>query len=452
MTTTLNPTQLHSIFQDRAIFPEDSRYESAKTIFYGGMATHPQVIIQVKTAEEVQQVVKLAKETGLDLAIHSGGHSTAGFSTCDGIVLDLSLMKNLEINEREQTAWAEAGMTTGEYTRIVGEKGFVTGFGDTGSVGIGGITVSGGVGFFVRKWGLAIDQLLAIEIVTADGQLLKADAQKHPDLFWAVREGGGNFGVVTRFQFQLHRLPQVYGGMLVLPAEPKVVTGFVQAAKQASKELSTIFNVMSAPPMPFLPKELHGKMICLAMMVWAGDEESGKAALAPFRALATPLTDMVKPIEYREMFPPEGGDFHPTAVSHTMFINDVDETLAEQIIQKLASSDAPMRATQLRVLGGTFAEVPTDATAFAHRHSQIMVNVAAFYNGESERDAKLLWVRDLAQTLYQGDTGAYIGFISKDELNRIDDAYPAKTKERLAKVKRQFDPTNLFHLNLNIQE
>jgi hypothetical protein len=325
-----------------------------------------------------------------------------------------------------------------------------TGFGDTGSVGIGGITLGGGVGYLVRKYGLTIDDLLAAEVVTAGGQVLQVDAESHPDLFWAIRGGGGNFGVVTRFQYRLHEVGTVLGGMLLLPATPEVIAGFIAAADAAPEELSTIANVMPAPPMPFVPAEHHGRLVVFALMVYAGDLEAGERALAPFRKLAEPLADMLRPMRYPEMYPPEEGEYHPTAVGHTLFLDRVDLDVAGTILDYLQNSDAPVRVVQLRVLGGAVARVPVDATAFAHRRSKIMANVAAFYEGPEDRVIREVWVKEFAEALRQDDTGAYVNFLGEEGEERVRQAYPVPTWERLAAIKARYDPTNLFRLNQNI--
>src|ERR1041384_3739013 len=258
---TISIAQLRTEFKDRVFAPGDAEYDKARTLFYGGMDRHPAVIIRVKDVDDVVRVVKIARETGLPLAVRSGGHSVAGHSIADnGIVLDLSGMRDLQIDVDGQTAWAEAGLTAGAYTTAAAAHGLATGFGDTGSVGIGGLTTGGGVGYLVRKYGLTIDDLLAAEVVTADGQRLRVDADTNLDLFWAIRGGGGNFGVVTRFQFRLHKVDSVYGGMLFLPATADVIASFMSLAESAPEELSAIANVMPAPPMPFLPAEYHGKL------------------------------------------------------------------------------------------------------------------------------------------------------------------------------------------------
>src|SRR5512135_2634515 len=211
--------QLRTTFKGQVITPDDAVYDEARTLFYGGFDRRPALIVRTADETDVSKVIALARATGMELAVRSGGHSVAGHSVTDGgIVLDLSNMRGLEIDPERRTSWAQAGITAGEYTNAAGAHGLATGFGDTGSVGIGGLTLGGGVGYLVRKYGLTIDDLLAADIVTADGQLVRADAQSHPDLFWAIRGGGGNFGVVTRFQFRLHEVGSIFGGLLVLPA------------------------------------------------------------------------------------------------------------------------------------------------------------------------------------------------------------------------------------------
>ncbi|MBC7877859.1 MAG: FAD-binding oxidoreductase [Anaerolineales bacterium] len=451
---TLSIPNLRSTFNERAIVPGDAAYDKARAIFYGGVDRHPAAIIKVKNAAEVVQVILLAREHGLELAVRSGGHSGAGHSVTEGgIVLDLSNMKDLQIDLPSRTAWAETGLTAGEFTTATATHGLAVGFGDTGSVGLGGITLGGGVGFLVRKHGLTIDSLLAAELVTADGKILIVDSTNYPDLFWAIRGGGGNFGVVTRFRFQLHEVDKVYGGMLFLPATADVIASFMAAAESASEELSGIANIMPAPPMPFLAEEHHGKLVIMAMMVYAGDVANGEQVFAPFRALATPFADMLRPMSYTEMYPPEeGGDYHPVAAGRTMFIDHVDLAVAETILEHLKSSTAMMSVTQLRVLGGAMARIPEDATAFAHRKSKIMVNLAGLYGNPDEKPTHEAWVTEFAKAIQQSDKGAYVNFLGDVDEVQVRTAYPPDaTWDRLRKIKAQYDPTNLFHMNQNIK-
>jgi FAD/FMN-containing dehydrogenase len=444
-------TPLADQLKGRVIEPGHADYEVARTVFYGDVDRRPAAIVKVANADDVAHVIAQARETGLELAVRSGGHSGAGHGATEGgIVIDLSEMKALDIDTGRRTAWAETGLTAGEYTTAAARHGLATGFGDTGSVGIGGITLGGGIGFLVRKHGMTIDDLLGAEVVTADGDLLYTDHATHPDLFWAIRGGGGNFGVATRFNFRLHPLDSFVGGMLFLPATPEIIASFVTEAEAAPDELSTIANVMTAPPLPFLPEEVQGQMILMAFVAYAGDVEEGERAIAPLRALAEPIADMVRPMSYAEMYPPEEEEYHPLAVAKTMFVDSVGLGAAETIVERIQASDAMMAATQIRVLGGAMSRVSTEATAYAHRGSRVMVNVAAMYQQPEERPKHAAWVDALSADLLQDDAGAYVGFLADEGEDRVRAAYPGPTWDRLREVKRRYDPDNVFRLNQNI--
>jgi FAD/FMN-containing dehydrogenase len=443
--------ELRAALKGRVIAPADAGYDQARTVFYGGFDRRPAAIVRVADAADVSRVISLARETGLELAVRGGGHSLAGHSVSEGgIVIDFGDMRALDIEAERRTAWAEAGLTAGAYTAAAGARGLATGFGDTGSVGIGGLALGGGIGYLLRKYGLTIDDLLAAEIITADGQFLRLDGDAHPDLFWAIRGGGGNFGVATRFRFRLHEVGTILGGMLILPATPDVIASFIAEADAAPEELTTIASVMPAPPMPFVPPEHHGKLVVMAMLVYAGEVGAGERAVAPFRALAKPVVDLVRPMRYPEVYPPEQGAFHPVAVTHTMFVESIGRRTAEAIVDRLQSSTAPMRVVQLRVLGGAMARVPVEATAFAHRASRIMANVAALYGRPEERATHEAWVAGCAAALRQNDRGVYVNFLGDEGEARIRAAYPGATWDRLVAVKTRYDPANLFRLNQNI--
>ena len=371
----IDPEDLRRSVRGRVITPSDADYDEARTVMLGGVDGRPALIVRVADADDVATVIGLAREHGLELAVRSGGHSGAAHGSVDaGIVLDVRDLDGLEIDEDARTAWAGSGLTAGAYTTAAAERGLATGFGDTGSVGLGGITTGGGIGYLVRKHGLTIDSLLAAEIVTADGSILEVDHERHPDLFWAIRGGGGNFGVVIRFKLRLHALPEIYGGLLVLPATADTIDGFLAAAAAAPDELSAIANVMPLPPMPFAPPEQHGTLVILALMCWAGPVEQGRATLAPFRAMATPVADFLAPSSYTAMYQPEDPDYHPLAISRTFFMDTIDRDLAQVIVDHLEASDAAMRVAQLRVLGGAMARVAPDHTAFAHRDRALTVS------------------------------------------------------------------------------
>ena len=449
-TKELSIPKLREVLDGEVITPEDDSFDEAREVYYG-IDRKPAVIVRPTDTNEVAYVVSIARDTETELAVRSGGHSIAGYGSSDGgIVLDLSAMKAVHVDPKQRTVWAQAGLTAGELTSALGNHRLAVGFGDAGSVGIGGITLGGGVGFLSRKHGLTIDSLLAAEVVTADGKVLRVDGENHPDLFWAIRGGGGNFGVATRFQFRLHEVDRIVGGMLILPATTDTIAGFVELASAAPDELSTIANVMKAPPMPFLPEELHGQVILFSLLVYSGDPETGERVVAPFRELATPLYDTVEPGRYAGIYEDEEEGPPPGVFAvRNLFVDDIDLAAAETIVEQVNASTAAMAVTQIRVLGGAISRVPDDATAYAHRQRPIMLNVASMFQQPDEAAVHEAWVDGLATAL--GDNGeAYVNFIGDEGQHRVRQAYPGQTWERLREVKHRYDPANLFRLNQNI--
>ena len=444
--------RLRQALTGQVFTPGDDGYDDAHQLFipvYDGV--RPAAVAQVADARDIATVLTVARESGVELAIRSGGHSAAGHSTSDGgIVVDLRSLKSLEIDVESRTAWADSGLTAAEYSNETNSVGLATGLGDTGSVGLGGITLGGGIGFLVRKHGMTIDSLLAAEMVTADGEVVLADEESHPDLFWAIRGGGGNFGVATKFHLRLQPLDRIVGGMMVLPATVDTIVGFIAEAEQAPEELSTIANVMSCPPLPFVPEEIHGSLVIMALVAWCGDVDEGQKVMDRFRRLAKPIADMVQEMPYPEIYGPEDEEYRPLAVARTMWADRFDGTTAKTILGFLEASDAPMRVAQLRVLGGAMARVPNDATAFAHRDRNMMINVASFYEGPDDRQRRETWVSDFSKALSNGDLSGYVGFLADEGPDRVRAAYSGGTWDRLRVVKAQYDPDNLFRLNQNI--
>lgn len=444
-------TQLRADLKGQVITPEDADYDAARTGLSLEIVRRPALIVRPVDAMDVARVVKLARETGMELAIRSGGHSLAGFGTSEGgIVLDLSSMKGLEINIEERTAWAEAGLTAGEYTAETSKYGLATGFGDTASVGLGGLTTGGGIGYLVRKYGLTIDNLLAARVVTADGQIRYVDAQSHPDLFWAIRGGGGNFGVVTHFKYRLHQVDTIVGGMLMLPAKPNVIAAFASLAEAAPDELSTIVSLMPAPPMPGVPAEYHGQIVMLAMMVYTGDVDEGLRVVAPFRKLAEPIVDQIGPMPYHQIYKTLDSNDPYIFTLRSKFIDRVDERTAQIMLDYLQASTAAFRIAEFRVLGGAMARVPAEATAFAHRSAGVMVSFIVPYKNHNETAMHNAWAVAASDALYQGEGAVYVNFVGNEGIARVHDAYPGETWEWLAAIKAKYDPTNVFRRNQNI--
>jgi FAD/FMN-containing dehydrogenase len=446
----LSITELRAALNGELIGPDDPGYDEGRQVFFKGFDRRPAAIARVADSDDVRRVVTLARENGLELAVRSGGHSRAGYGTTDGgIVIDLSAMKDLDIDADAKTAWVGTGITAGEYTIATGEHGLVTGLGDSGSVGIGGITLAGGIGFLVRRNGLTADNLLAAEVVTADGKVVQASEESEPDLFWAIRGGESNFGIATRVQLRLHEISEIVGGMMILPATPETITGFLEASEGAPEELSTIANVVLAPPMPFVPEEVHGKPVVLGLFAYTGPVDQGEAAIAPFRALGDPYADMVRPMRYPELY--QGPEQEPRfAAGANFFADSLEPAAAETILEQLPQSTAMMKAVQLRVLGGALSRVSNDATAFAHRDRGLMVNVAAMYVDPAERETHEAWVAGLAESLGKGGAGGYVGFLGEEDEATLRAAYPGGTWDRLREIKRRYDPDNLFRLNHNI--
>ena len=435
------------------IVPGDEAYDVAREVKNAAIDRFPAMIVRAATVADVTRTVLFAGEADLDLAVRGGSHSLAGHSTVDGgIVLDLSAMRGLHIDPERQLAWAEPGLTAGDYTRAAAAHGLATPFGDTGSVGIGGLTLGGGIGWLVRKHGMAIDALVSVDIVTADGRLLTASETQHPDLFWAVRGGGGNFGVVTRFQFRLYPVDTVLAGMLFLEPTRDVLRGLVPVAASAPEGLTTISMVMPAPPAPFVPEHLHFRPVLMVMFAFDGPIDEGHAALEPFRALATPLAEMVAPMPYVAIYDlVKEGERRSASVHRSLFLDGLPDGAVDAIVEHMAAPSTPMAMTQLRILGGQMARVAHSATAFAHRDAQVMWLSIAPFEDPASKPAHDAWSQSYMESLLPYATGVYSNFLEEEGDARIAQAYPPLTRQRLSEVKRRYDPTNLFHLNQNIR-
>jgi len=437
------------------IRPAHDDYDAARQVRNLSIDRHPALIARAADAADVIRAVTFARDHHLPLAVRSGGHSLAGHSTVDaGLVLDLSRMRGISIDPERRVAWAQPGLTWGAYSEAANAHSLATSAGDTASVGVGGLTLGGGIGWMVRKHGLTIDNLLSVEMVMADGRLLRVNAAEHPDLFWAVRGGGGNFGVATAFQLRLQPAGIVLGGATVYPATFQVLRDWADFVVQAPDELTSIVFVMPAPPAPFIPGEQVGKLIALIGVVYAGDLATGERAIAPLRRLggSAPIADITARMRYPEIFQLTAEATHPVLESvRAGFANSLSNAILESIVEYGARMPVPTGLVQLRGLGGAMARVPVDATAFAHRDKAYMVTLVGACGELAEFERQRAWTHELWSVLQPHMSGAYVNSLEDEGQSRILEAYAPATYERLAAIKRQYDPTNLFHLNQNIR-
>lgn len=444
--------ELRAALLGEVVAPDDPEYESARLVVNAAVDRRPALIVRPADSADVALAVSLARANGLELAVRGGGHSFAGHGTSDGgLILDMSKMRALHVDPQRRIAWAQAGLTAEQYTAETARHGLTTGFGDTGSVGIAGLTLGGGIGWLVRKHGLTIDDLLAVELVTADGDRLHVDSERHPDLFWALRGGGGNFGVITRLQYRLHEIGTILGGVLILPACPGMLRSFIAAVEAAPDELSTIAILAAVPPLPFVPTEHHGQPDLMVRLAYAGDLEEGQEAIAPLRALATPLADAITPMPYQHMYAAEGpGPGRVRRATRSMFLDDFDEYAEATILDRVHVRPSPMSGVEIRVLGGAMARVPADASAFAHRERRLMVTFGAGYQDPAQAASHETWVADSLAAMRPAAHGVHVSFLADEDTARVHEAYPEETYKRLAAIKRRYDPTNLFRVNQNI--
>jgi FAD/FMN-containing dehydrogenase len=432
--------------------PGDENFAAVSGVWSLDNQGTPLAIVQAADAGDVATAIGFACRNDIEIAVRSGGHSLAGHSTGDGVlVIDTRGMRGLHVDLGEGIAWAGAGLTAGEVTAALAEHGMAVPFGDTATVGIAGLTLGGGIGWLARKYGLAIDSLLAVEIVTPDGEVRMASGTEHPDLFWALRGGGGNFGVVTRFCYRLSPVGEVFGGALFLPATRDVLRSLVPIASSAPEELTVIAALMPAPPAPFIPEAHHGTPSLAVMFVFVGDADAGAAAIAPFRVVATPYGEMVAPMPYPGIyeFTKEAGE-PSVSTGRSLFLGALDDAAVDAVLEAVATApDGWM--IDFRVLGGAVARVPVDATAFAHRTSPVQVTIINWLGDPAGAEKAVAWNRALFRLLEPKATGVYVNFLEDEGDDRVRLAYPAAILERLAEVKRRYDPTNVFRRNQNIR-
>jgi FAD/FMN-containing dehydrogenase len=435
------------------LVPGDPGYDEARQI-PTVVDRRPSAVVRPADAAGVARAVRFAADAGAELSVRAGGHSTLGLGRADGaLTIDLRGIADVAVDPGTRTAWAGGGVTAGAYADVVGEHGLVTPFGDARTVGVGGITLGGGFGLLCRRYGLTTDSLIAAEVVTAAGEVVLADAEHHPDLFWGLRGGGGNLGVVTRFRFALHDLPTVVGGTVVLPATAESVAELVALALAAPRELSAILTVCPCPPLPHLPADLYGTPVVMAAVCWSGPVEDAERGLAGVRDVAARaggvLADSVRTARYCDLLEPAPPGA-ASVVTRPFFAPGVDVATAGRVVEQVQVPGALMRAVQLRVLGGAVADVPADATAFAHRGQPVLGVVMAMAPTPPLADAERPWAQALADDLRAGEEAIYGGFVVDGDPQVLAAAYPGATGRRLAETKRRWDPHNVFRANLNV--
>ena len=454
---TTIPTEALAAFTMRikgeVILPDHPDYETRREIKNAVYDKKPAVIVRVEDAADVSRCVTFARRFDLPLSVRGGGHSIGGHSINDGgMVIDTSRMKEVRVDVENRTAWAQTGVVAREYAAAVEPHGLITPFGDAGSVGLGGITLGGGIGYLTRKHGLTIDSLLGIELVTADGKIVHASETENADLFWAIRGGGGNFGVVTGFQYRLHELPAIYGGMYMIPATPEVLREYARLSLEAPEEFSTISMVVKAPPMPFVPEDRIGELVLMMFVAYSGPIENGPEVFAPFRALGEPVCEQLGTIPVSALYVYlEQAEQRGRVRVRSGFFNEINDEVIDATLAFVNNGPFSMNFMQIRPIGnGAMQRVSRDATAFSHRDANFMLAIIDHWE-ETEHDGENFnWVDSFWQAIRPFSDGVYSNFLGNEGEARVREAYSTATYEKLAQLKLKYDPTNLFRGNENI--
>ncbi len=446
--------ELRTQVRGDVISPDDDAYEEARHVYNAMIDRRPVVIVRAANVGDVMAAVNLARENGLDLAIRGGGHSVPGFGTCDGVVIDLSRMRGVRVDPASATARAEGGSTWGDFNAATYPFGLATTGGIISTTGVAGLTLGGGIGYLARGFGLSLDNLISADVVTADGRFLVASERENEDLFWALRGGGGNFGVVTSLEFQLHPVKDIYGGPMFfeLSEVENVLRFFREYIADAPEELGAFPAFQIAPPLPFIPEERHGDTFIAMVACWAGALEDGEKALKPFHDVAPVVAEFVGPMPYPALNSAFDG-LVPPGLQHYWKANFVEELTDEAIAaHAVHGPDVPAVNSTVHIypINGAAHRVAPDATAFAYREANFATVIAGMWPDAGQNEANIGWVRGYYEaTAPLSEAGGYINFMSGDDQDRIKTNYKGNY-ERLVDVKRRYDPGNLFHMNQNI--
>lgn len=432
-------------------------YETARSVWNAMIDRRPGLILRCVNPADVRTAVDFARDAGVVLAVRGGGHNIAGSAVCDGgVMIDLTPMKSIRVDPVNRSARVEPGVTLAELDGAAQEFGLVTPTGINSTTGISGLTLGGGFGWISRKFGLTIDNLISAEVVTADGRLVHASDTENPDLFWALRGGGGNFGIVTSFEFRLHSLgPEVMSGLIVHPMSqaPDLIRRYREIAAAAPDELACWFVMRAAPPLPFLPKEVHGTGIIAFAACYAGPMDAAEQAMKPLRAMGKPIADVIGPHPFTgwqtaldPLLTPGARNYWK---SHSFAA--VSDGLIDVLVEygnKLPSAETELAFAQL---GGAINRVPVDATAYPHRNVAFLINLHTRWRDPAEDPTCIAWARSLFDACTPfASGGTYVNFISEDDNDGVRRAYLGNAK-RLAAIKAKYDPDNLFRLNQNVQ-
>ena len=450
--------KLGGALRGELLLPASLDYDSGRRIWNGAIDRRPAGIVRCAGVADVVAAVRYARERELLVAVRSGGHGVGGHALCDGgLVIDLSPMKGIHVDPQARTARAEAGVLWGELDRETQLFGLATVGGIVSHTGVSGLTLGGGIGWLMRKYGATVDNLLSVDLVTADGELVTASENENPDLFWGVRGGGGNFGVVTSFEYRLHPVgPIVLAGPIFHPLEdaPEVLRFYREFAAAAPDELTTIFELELAPPLPFLPEDVHGKPIVMVGACYAGPPEDGAEVVRPLKEFGNPIADLLEPKPYlalQSMFDPlvpHGWHRYWKSVELPPLTDGAIDTL----IDHTSRITSPRSYTIIFQLGGALGRVPEDATAFGQRDAthNVVIN-AVWTEDDPEGDRHTAWARDFFDAMQpHARDRVYVNFLGDEGPDRVRQAYGTEKYDRLVELKRKYDPTNFFRLNQNI--
>ncbi|MBD9372249.1 FAD-binding oxidoreductase [Rhizobium sp. ARZ01] len=441
----------------RFCLPNEPGYDEARTIWNAMIDRRPGAVVRCHGASDVMLAVSFARDNGLLLSVRGGGHNIAGNAVCEGgLLIDLSPMRSVHVDPKKRTARVEPGATLGEFDKEAQAFGLATPLGINSTTGVAGLALGGGFGWLSRKFGFTVDNLISADVVTADGKLVQASATENPDLFWAIRGGGGNFGVVTSFEFKLHPIgPDVIAGLIVHPFANarELLSGYREVAATASDDLTMWVVLRRAPPLPFLPEEVHGKEILVFAVCYVGEPSKADEALAPLRVLGEPIADVIGVQPYaawQTAFDPlltPGAFNYWKSHNFTALSDGLFDTLID-CVGTLPTAECEIFIGQL---GGASGRVAADETAFPHRDAKFVMNVHTRWRDPADERASIEWARGLfAATAPHATGGVYVNFMPEDETDRVAQAY-GNNYARLAMLKAKYDPANLFRLNQNVR-